>query len=48
MLAGIEARSGWLTLFFVTYTVLMTLLFTNLVIGIFVNANEKVRDAHKK
>ena len=46
MHAGIEAVGPWVTFFFLSYTILMTLLFTNLVVGIFVNANAKVTEAN--
>ena len=46
MLAGVGAVGGYITFFFMSYTVLMTLLFTNLVVGIFVNANDKVAEAN--
>ena len=48
MSRGVQALDGWMAFYFMSYTTLMTLLITNLVIGIFVNANGKVNKANKK
>ena len=44
MKAGIQALNGWVAVYFMSFTILLTLLFANLVIGIFVNAMRKVTD----
>ena len=48
MSRGIQALDGWMAFYFMSYTTIMTLLITNLVIGIFVNANGKVNKANEK
>ena len=48
MYDGIFATNGWVAFYFMSYTAVMTLLITNLVIGIFVNANSKVTEAKER
>ena len=48
MYTAVQANDGWMTFFFMSYTLITTLLFTNLVIGIFVSANAKVNEAKSR
>ena len=48
MTAGIFATNGWIAIYFLSYTIVMTLLITNLLIGIFVGAHGKVEEAHQR